>query len=291
MSTVYFAHAGRAGGGDLEVRMPELAPMRQASIAVFGLGALGAPSAIEFARAGVRDMHVIDHDIVDPATIGRWPLGIAVAGLPKVEAIRAIVKQHYPYTRVHPHPRRLGGVRTDIAEPSEAAVIDKILEHVHLVFDATAEVGVQRFLSDKAAEKGLPYIGVDATYGAWGGRIVRIMPGKTAGCYCCYRAALESKDETEAIRQPPMNPKGEVQPLGCGDVTFVGAGFDLVQIALTGVRMAVSTLCAGEPGAYPPTDWDVMIIEWRNPNGELIPPRFLTHPLQRHPQCPVCSSK
>lgn len=287
MSKMYFTQARRAGGGDLEVRMPELAPLRETSIAVVGLGALGAPSAIEFARAGVRDMHVIDSDYVDPATIGRWPLGIAVSGMPKVEAVRSIVKQHYPYTRVYPHRRRLGAVRNDLRDQSEEAVIEGILEHAHLIFDATAEVGVQRYLSDRAAEQGIPYVGVDTTFGAWGGRIVRIVPGTTVGCFVCYRLSLEDS----SIGQPAENPKGEVQPLGCGDVTFIGAGFDVVQIALSGVRMAVSTLCAGQAGAYPATAWDVMIINLRDPDGRLIPPQYETYTLKRHPSCPLCSAK
>ena len=44
LSGTYLIRSGRAGIDAVQVRVPELAPLRDKRIAVFGLGCLGAPS-------------------------------------------------------------------------------------------------------------------------------------------------------------------------------------------------------------------------------------------------------
>lgn len=286
MSKVFFARAGRAGPTDVAQRIPELAPLQNATIAVFGLGTLGAPSVMEFARSSVKELHLVDYDFVDPATICRWPLGLQSVGLHKAAALMEAIARDYPFTDVTGFNYYLGAVRSlDGSGESAASIMQKVTENASLIYDATAEVGIQQYLSDYAASLGIPYIGVDATPGGWGGRIVRIRPGTDSGCWMCYRLALWHK----IIEEPPMHPNGEIQPVGCADPTFTGAGFDMVQIALAAVRLAVSTLCAGSPNGYPAADWDVMTISLRSPDGGLIAPQFRAHNLERHPECSRCN--
>lgn len=284
---VYFSRAGRAGSDDLLVRTPELRPLRDAKIAVLGAGCLGAPSILEFARAGVGELRILDPDIVDPATISRWPLGIETAGKPKVAVLAAFIQRNYPSCRVTAHVHRIGGVRRhDLESPSDQDVLNAMCSDASLIYDATAEVGVQRFLSELAATLELPYVCLDGAYGGWGGKILSVIPGRTEGCWSCYRWALHEG----VIPYPPSDPAGEIQPLGCGEVTFTGAGFDMAQIALTAVRTAVSTLCGGREDAYPATNWDVMTVAFRNEEGKVVPPRFQEYLLRKHPQCRSCNN-
>lgn len=287
MSKCFFARAGRAGSNDLGERTPELWPLRNATVSLCGLGCLGAPSALEFARSGVQTLRLLDHDIVDPATIQRWPLGLQVTGLPKAEVLAQVIQRDYPLTAATPFVHRLGGVRSDDPKArSELDIVKELTSETSLIYDATAEVGVQHYLSDVAADLGVPYIGVDASYGGWGGRVVRIVPGCTEGCWLCYRYALCEK----TIPDAPSSPDGEIQPVGCADPTFTGASFDLVQVALAAMRVAVSTLCAGNDGAYPRCSWDVTIVAFRDDDGQLIEPQFVGHRLGRHPKCPRCNA-
>ncbi len=283
----YFARAGRAGVNDLLARSPELCVLREKSLAVFGLGCLGAPSTLEFARAGVGELRIVDRDLVDPGTIGRWPFGLSAAGLPKALVLADFISRNYPSTRLVPVVHCIGGVREPGSEePSDLEVMGKVTEGASAIYDATAEVGVQHYLSQHARALGIPYIGVVGTYGGWGGKIVSIVPGRTEGCWMCYRYAFESG----AIPEPPSDPKGEVQPQGCGDVTFTGAGFDMAQIALAGVRTAVSILCGGENGSYPTAEWDVMTVCFRDGDGKQIAPVFRDFKLAKHPDCSYCSN-
>lgn len=87
------------------------------------------------------------------------------------------------------------------------------------------------------------------------------------------------------VPSPPSDPSGDVQPRGCADPTFTGAGFDVAEVALNGVRLAVSALVGGLYGGYPEADWDVAIISFRDESGREIMPQWQTFKLHRHPLC------
>src|SRR6266705_1979637 len=88
--------ANRYGEKDRQVRAPELNCLASRSVGVFGLGCVGAPSAMELARAGVSRLWLVDRDMVDPATALRWPLGITAAGIPKSHALAEFIHSNYP---------------------------------------------------------------------------------------------------------------------------------------------------------------------------------------------------
>ena len=288
MSTLYFSRQGRAGADDLAARTPELQGMREKTVAVFGLGCLGAPSSLEFARAGVGELRLLDHDIVDPATSGRWPFGLAAAGLSKVKAIADFLRETYPSTNVVPLRHCIGSVRDPSGDAkSESVVIEEFVAGASLIYDATAEVGIQHFLSGLAKELGIPYVAVVGTYGAWGGKVISVVPGRTKGCWLCYRYACEEG----VIEEPPSDPAGKVQPLGCAEVTFTGAGFDMAEVAIAGVRTAIAALNQDGEGGYPQAPWDVLTMAFREESGQLIVPQFQGYELQRHPRCPLCQNQ
>lgn len=288
MSTMYFARPGWAPMDGAFVRAPELHPLRSRTIAQFGVGCLGAPSALEFARGGLGELRILDDDQVDPATTVRWPFGLSAAGLPKVEVIADFVARNYPSTRVLHLRHRLGATRPPEGESrTDHKAIEQMTEGASLVFDATAEVGVQHYLSDVAAAIGIPYVSVVGTYGGWGGEVVCITPGRTEGCWMCYRCSVE--DGT--IPVCPADPNGRIQPRGCGDVTFTAAGFDMAQVALMGVRTAVATLCGDAKGGYPAAPWDVLTLTLRDEGGRLIVPVIRGHQLRKHPGCPRCNEQ
>ena len=96
----YYAKAIRVGETDLQIRVPKLVGLKQHKIAVVGLGALGGPAAIEFARNQVGELRLMDYDIVEPAPTVRWPLGLAAAGLLKTQSIENFMAENYPQTKV-----------------------------------------------------------------------------------------------------------------------------------------------------------------------------------------------
>jgi molybdopterin/thiamine biosynthesis adenylyltransferase len=281
----YLARGGRASPDDIVERAPELRPLHSKTISIVGLGCIGGPSTLELARAGTGELRIVDHDFVDPATTVRWPRGLTAAGLSKAQVLERIISADHPYTKVRAWPRRLG--HSNEGEFDDWELVDELLEGSHLVYDASAETAVQQFLAMEARRRGVPYIATFGTDGGWGGTIVRIRPERTQGCWLCYQYARDSGE----IPAPPHEQRGKVlQPEGCADPTFAGAGFDLAEMALSGVRLAISTLSEGIEGAYPETEWDVGVLSLRDANGRLIPPTWSTHQLRRHPRCPSCAA-
>ncbi len=282
----YFARASRAGSADIVARVPELRTLPERTVAVFGLGALGAPAAIEFARSGVGSLQLVDHDTVDSGNIVRWPLGIPVVGMHKVKAIGGFIDANYPYTKVGAGIGRIGGavLPGDPEGPSQLETIGELLDEVDLIYDATAEPGVWHALSDLARDAGIPYVHTWATAGAWGGVAARVLPDRP-GCWVC----LEHHYTDGTIAPPNEDPAGQIQPAGCADPTFTGSNFDLTTIAHFGVRLAIATLCSNVEGGYPDSPWDVGVVNLRDRHGQ---PNFEidTHVLTSHPRCGQCAA-
>lgn len=282
----YYARAYRCGEDEFTARIPELAPLRTKTVAVVGVGCIGAPSALEFARAGVGNLRLLDYDRVDPAATVRWPLGLPMAGVPKVEALRWFIAENYPRTTVTAVCRRLGVPAIEFAK-TEEDVLAAFLEGADLLFDASAEWGLAHLLSHKARAAGIPYVHIGGRNGGWGGVVFREGRGLTDGCWGCYVHSLA--DGT--IQRPPHDDGQHVQPTGCADPTFTGANFDLREVALMGVRLAVATLCREAAGGYPDYDWDVGVLSLRSADGNLLEPTWRTYPLTRHPDCARCSEE
>lgn len=105
---------------------------------------------------------------------------------------------------------------------------------------------------------------------------------------CSCFQAMQMYDD---LPEPPAAPMPDIQPVGCSNPTFTGAGFDLTHVALQGVRVAVSTMCTEAGHGYPAIDWDVAVISLRSKEGQLIAPITQTFALPRHPRCPVCERR
>jgi molybdopterin/thiamine biosynthesis adenylyltransferase len=277
-STTTFVRAGRIGVSDISARYPQFVALQDRGAAIFGLGCLGAPSLLELARCGVRRLKFLDADFVEAGTIVRWPLGISAAGWPKAIALATFIDREYPWVSIVARGHRLGGVDQN---PSDNVVFEEFLQDVDLVYDATAEIGLQNVLSDLARDRGLPYLCVSGVAGGVGGIVARLRPPRT-GCWWCLQKFIDEN----TIPVPQATDNSTVQPQGCAAVTYVGANYDLQEVALQGVRMAISTLVQ-DGGDY---NWDVGVVRLRGERGELIAPQWSTHVLLPHPTCPVCNS-
>jgi molybdopterin/thiamine biosynthesis adenylyltransferase len=285
----YYAKASRAGDDDLQIRVPRLLGLKNRCVALVGLGAIGAPAALELARNQVGELKVMDFDVVEPGPTVRWPLGMESFGQLKTEVIKNFIETQYPKTIVTPFDYKIGSVVTAAERAggklSEQQVLDEFFNGISLLLDASAELGVSHFLSYEAKKRNIPYVCIYATEGAWGGLMMRVVPGKTEGCWMCLQYAKRDYPDDFI---PVMDGEGKVQAAGCGDITFTGASFDLQNVTLAGVRMAVSVLCSDEENGYPDLGWDVGVLKLMEPGTGPTPPQWEVSPLKIHPECPYC---
>ncbi|KAA0686242.1 hypothetical protein DS837_11135 [Azospirillum brasilense] len=245
--SIHRIRAVRVGQSDLGARVPATSILRGRTVALFGCGAVGGPIALELAKAGIGELRLFDPDIVDPGPTVRWPLGRSVYGQNKTGALVRHIAANWMHANVVGHRMVIGATPdADDKYPKEGEIqlFEKLLDGVDVIFDATAEVGVQHFLSDWARARGIPFIYASATPGACGGIVARFMPGDGQGCWRCLQHALYT-DKT--IAEPPFADNGEILPPGCNHPTFTGASFDLVEVSLQAVRVIVRALDDRQP--------------------------------------------
>ncbi|MBZ5613417.1 MAG: ThiF family adenylyltransferase [Acidobacteriia bacterium] len=261
----------------ISVRAPELAPLAEKAVAIVGAGCLGAAAVLEFARAGVREIRIMDDDVVEAGTTIRWPLGLSAAGRHKVIALAEFIAKNYPNVAVRPLVRRFGA--TQSMGGAKADEIEQFFSDVDAIYDATAEEGISYPLSEEARRRSCTYTAVYGLAGAWGGRVVRIRPA-TAGCWVCYKLAID-----EGVIPTPPSDQKLVQPIGCAEPTFTGANFDMQHITLLGVRASVLYLVQSSANA--PTDMsdDIFTLSLRTAAGDPITPYWQSFPLLRHMKC------
>src|SRR5207248_652470 len=143
----------------------------------------------------------------------------------------------------------------------ERTVLEDLLRGADLLYDATAERGLQHLLADLARTRNLTYVSVHATNGAWGGRVLRLNPAADGPCWNCLQHHL-----ADGLVAAPMqrSPEDWVQPEGCASPTFVGASFDLSEVSIAGVRAAVATLQPASAGSPADVRSEVAVVSLRD---------------------------
>jgi hypothetical protein len=124
---------------------------------------------------------------------------------------------------------------------------------------------------------------VSATAGAWGGVVVRIVPGSSEGCWSC----LEHHRADDSVPAPPADPTGLIQPHGCAEPTFTGRAVELDLIALHATRLTLSTLTNAAQGTTTSLGADINVAAHRTSQGLECTTRWSELALRRHPACPL----
>jgi hypothetical protein len=274
-----YIRASVVGISEMQKRIPELSGMSGRTLVVVGLGCLGAPSVIEFAKAGIGELRILDDDVVEPGTTVRWPLGLSIVGESKVDALMQFIWNNYPTTKIKGMIARAGAL--DGTGGLTLSQYRSFFEGADLIFDATAEVGVSSLLSRISMELRIPLVVVSATPGGWGGVVVASQPPES-GCYDCFLRSVNDK----SVPLPPASLENQISIEGCANPTFTAANFDTAEIALAGVRAAVAALSPGKGGAYPKMDGKIGIVSLRGTAGQAIFPEWKTYALDLHPECP-----
>lgn len=227
----------RAGATDIGARAPSVRMLKDKVIAIFGLGAIGAPVAIELARNGCSHLTVIDHDIVEPGNSIRWALGATAWGMRKTAAVKQHVESEYPGVEVEAIDHTVGIANTH-GNGGDHSVLPPIFGKADIVIDATASSGISRLLADHCKGAGKPMISLFGTLSLKGGVVAAYQP--KSGCPTCREFAYAKG----LIEKAPGSGEtsGLNQPAGCAELTFTGASFDLQELSLEAVRLTVDIL-------------------------------------------------
>lgn len=171
--------------------------IRERSVLIAGVGAIGAVAAMILSRAGVGTLHLVDHDKVELSNLQRQLLydeQDVASARPKAEAAAEKLRLGNSDVQAIPHVERF----TD-----ESAA--RLLDGVDLVIDA-----VDNFKAKFALNRACLAAGIPLLYGAVSGSFgltMPILPGRTA-CLCCLYC-----DEPDAASSETAATAGVIPPI------------------------------------------------------------------------------
>lgn len=161
---------------DRQIKLPGIGPDGQSrllasTVAVVGVGGLGAPVVAYLAAAGIGTLVLIDPDTVEISNLQRQPIySTADAGTPKVDAAERFIADLTSETRVETH-------RTSVDATNAVA----LLEGANVVVDATDSFAARYAISDAAHALGVPVVS-GAVY-RWEGQVTTL--DALGPCYRC----------------------------------------------------------------------------------------------------------
>lgn len=252
----YFSDIGPAGLTPSECQRR----LREAKLAVLGVGGLGGSAAMWLASVGIGEMWLVDGDRVEPSNLNRQVLYTeAEIGLLKVEAATAKLRAFYPGMRVTSTARRL----------ESQAEIAEFIAGADVVIDAAdwPAHDIERWCNAACFEAGIPYITMSHFP-----PIARVgplyVPGKT-GCFACqetaYRREYPLFDVAVEQRRAKASPAATLGP-ACG---MIGG-----QVALEVMHLLT--------GLAQPSTLGVAHI------SDLRTLEVKREPVVPEPDCPVC---
>jgi len=158
--------------------------LRNSSVAIVGLGALGSVSAELLARAGIGKLILIDRDVVELSNLQRQSLyDEDDLGKPKSMAAKEKL------SKIN-HEVKIEFFIGDLSYKT----IDKILKKnkISLILDCTDNLETRFLINDFSVKNNLPFIYSSAVGSK--GYVFNIMPGETA-CLGCFIKELTSLDD------------------------------------------------------------------------------------------------
>jgi len=152
--------------------------LKQAKVVVAGSGGLGSPASIYLAAAGVGTIRMIDHDRVELSNLNRqilhWDKDI---GRNKVDSAAEKLSQLNRSVKIEA-----------VEETIDEVNISRLVAGFDLIVDAMDNLPTRYLLNKAAIDNQIPFIH-GAVYGLEG-RVMTIIPGKTACLRCVYRGLI-----------------------------------------------------------------------------------------------------
>jgi molybdopterin/thiamine biosynthesis adenylyltransferase len=165
--------------------------LKRTRVFIAGAGGLGSPSSIYLAAAGVGTIRIADHDTVELSNLNRqvlhWDENI---GRRKTDSAEAKLRKLNPGVRIEA-----------IAETITEDNVSQLVADSDFIVDALDNLPTRYLLNKTAIQKDIPFCH-GAVYG-FEGRVMTIIPGKTACLNCLYHGATVPEERFPVIGVTP----------------------------------------------------------------------------------------
>jgi len=168
---------------DRQIRIREIGDdgqekLKRAKVVIAGSGGLGSPAAIYLAAAGVGTIRIVDHDRVELSNLNRqilhWDNDI---GRNKVDSAAEKLSQLNQGVKIEA-----------VEEMINEANVSQLVAGFDLIVDGLDNLPTRYLLNKAAIENNIPF--VHGTVYGLEGRVMTIIPGKTACLKCVYRELI-----------------------------------------------------------------------------------------------------
>ena len=199
-------------------------------IAIFGIGAIGSFVAESLGRHGLKEIKLIDHDMLEPQNIIRHALSACFVGVKKAYAMAQTINNF-----------SLGFTQTNYFNDPiyDTKEYLEIIKDVDLVIDCTANRNFSLMLNHLCIENRKLAVYITSHKKATIGKIIVVRPNIDP-CLCCYYGNNGIIDNYEESDYPYITQdKDDEIILGCGDITYPGVSSDIEMIAIWGVKIVL----------------------------------------------------
>jgi tRNA A37 threonylcarbamoyladenosine dehydratase len=128
---------------ELDLAIPE-------NVLILGCGGIGSWAALGFALAGVKNVTIVDPDILEIHNLNRTPYKLSQEGMHKVIAMAELINE-----------RRINCIVLPVASTLEAALID--IRPYKLIIDCTDTLFCKKHLQDREYKGVYVKLGYDGT--------------------------------------------------------------------------------------------------------------------------------
>lgn len=165
--------------------------LKKAKVFLAGAGGLGSPVAYYLAAAGIGTIVIVDHDTVDLSNLNRqilhWEENVG-----KLKAASAAHKLNSFNSGI-----KIQAIFDTIDESNVA----KLVGDADIIVDAMDNLPTRYLLNRTAQQKSIPF--VHGAVNGFEGRVMTVLPGKTACLNCLYHGATVPKSKLPVIGVTP----------------------------------------------------------------------------------------
>jgi hypothetical protein len=221
---------------DVGKRSGRSAGTRAKRVALVGAGSVGSKVAESLVRSGVRELVVVDGDVMLPPNLERHALDWRDVGYRKVDALERRLLAIAPDLRII---TRAVNLRWQLSAKNHAGNVE-LLTGADVIVDATGDMPTSLYLGALASVSARPFLTVQVFEGGLGSLVARSLPGRDPSFIdglARYRAWCDA-----GATAPPPSGHHAYEALGAEGEPVVADDAAVTMAAGTAARVVLDVL-------------------------------------------------
>ena len=269
--------------------------LKDSIVTIIGLGTGGIQAALDLAKSGVGNFHLIDSDRLDIGNVSRHQAGISCVGRKKVFAARDLIIEKNLKANVTTYPI--------LACEENKEILVPIIEKSDLIVCATDSRQSKLLINSLCVTAKKPAIYGGAFRRAYGGNVLRV---HESACYHCFVLAMSEKETDQEVSS-----EENANEIAYSDMPVSiepGLSIDVAPIATMVSKLALQELIVNKESTLHVLDKDfeanwyfwinrpepkteyASLVPLSESYNEMTILRWYAVTLDKDPDCPTCGN-